>query len=144
MARELRQRKPQIVDLAAGVDDSDTKIVQVGKRDYRVRAEMGDATPDDFWPWRFENPLDRRYCIICGYELGNPEHLSVWTDLKDYRCVVHKEPTGDEKPTRPRCVFCGEPMEVVLPFEVPLHQLRYLWVCLERHCCLVSESRDGV
>lgn len=145
MSKGLKDRQPQVIDLAGeDYDDEDTEIIKVGKRFYRVRQVILDAGPEDFSPWRFESPLDRRFCIDCAFELGRPGAHSPWAAAEDFRCVVHQRDQRSSRRIRPSCPYCGEAMEVVLPFEVPICSLRFVWICPERHTYLISDSLEGV
>lgn len=135
------KQPPQTIDLAGDAEDSE--LIKVGKRLYRVREDVLDARPSDYSRLPSEYTLLKRYCVICGFELGHPEDFSAYMGPEDCRCVVHRQPDGGRR-IAPCCVYCGTRMEVVLPFEVLLHQLRFLWVCLDRHCYVVSDSIEGV
>jgi hypothetical protein len=137
------KQPPQVINLAGDLKDSATEIIKVGRRRYKVEKAALDASPLDFIEgWRDEclRPL---YCLICGFELGHPEDFSAYMGPEDCRCIVHCQQDGGRR-TAPCCVYCGTRMEVVLPFEVPLHSLRYLWICPDRHCHLVSDCLEGI
>jgi hypothetical protein len=141
MDRKIEKEKeklPQIIDLA-GDDVEDTEIIKVGKRLYRVAESILDASPPDYSRGLLEG-LGPRYCLSGGVTLANDN--SPWAEPLDVRCIVCRD--GHSRQRNPYCVYCGEPMIAVLPFEVLLHRLRFLWVCPDHHSWLVSDSIEGV
>jgi hypothetical protein len=144
-----KEAKPfPIVDLAGDVvEDLDTEIITLNRRLYRVRKDVKDTEPPDFSPWQFDIALVERYCEICGFELAHAENFSKFMEPKDCRCVVHCGPDEDSErrvPRVPRCTFCGEEMTCSQVFEVPLHQVRYVWICEAKHSHVISQSREGI
>lgn len=135
------KQPPQVINLAGDTPDTATEIIKAGRRRYRVEKTALDASPLYYIEgWRDEclRPL---YCMICGFELGFD--YKQFTPPQDVLCVVHRH---DERTCRaiPRCVYCSEPMKVLLPFDVGLGATRFLWVCPDRHCHLVSDSMEGI
>jgi hypothetical protein len=141
MTEKRKEKPPQVIDLPGDVKDAE--IITVARRLYRVREDVLEAKPEDYSPAPLENVLLKRYCVVCGFELGHPENFSPYMRKEDCRCVVHRQPDEGRR-TTPRCVYCSQEMLCVLPFEVPLHSLRYLWVCPDRHCHVVSDSMEGI
>jgi hypothetical protein len=135
------KQPPQVINLAGDLKNSVTEIIKVGRRRYRVEKTALDASPLDYIEgWR-DDCLRPLYCLICGFELGF--NYKQFTLPQDVLCVVHRH---DEMNRRaiPRCVYCAEPMRVLFPFEVGLGAARFLWVCADHHCFIVTESLEGV
>ena len=138
-------KPPPVIDLAGDLwEDLDTETITFGRRLYRVRKDVLNKEPPDFSPWQSDVALVERYCQICGFELAHAENFSQFMEPEDCRCVVHRGPDEGSKRRVPRCTFCGEEMTCALVFEVPLHSLRYLWICEARHSHVISNSREGI
>lgn len=147
MTGKIKPRKETplpVTDLAGHMsDDAETVIIKVGGRLFRVRQDILEAKPEDYSPWGCWDGLAERYCLICAFSLGHPENVSLWTPPMEIRCLVHRQPNGGRS-TTPHCPYCSQEMVCVLPLEVTLHQLRYLWICEDRHCHVITESREGI
>jgi hypothetical protein len=144
-------------------DDSPDAVIYKG---YKVAKDAPDANPEDFSLGR-KQEIPYRYCTYCGKQLkkdSKPWGADFMACKEDYDARIARSdrpkfvPTGvltPEKeaeflklasgpgPVEPYCAYCGEKMKLYLPISAGTHY-KFLWVCPNRHCHMVTDSRDGV
>lgn len=137
------EKRSRVIDLVPlyGCEDRTKKFTEVLGQRYRVLRHSSTAYPIDYATATISKvlPDGNGYgCCRCGQTIHTA--FSRWVPVLDVLCP---ECEGLSGRFEPYCVFCGQPLVPLLPFEVR-GELRVVWVCPLHHCFIVTSSIEGV